>query len=110
MTFTKEQVASIFPTMASRFLPEKAEGVNAIIAFDLAGDNGGQYWLRIADGKIDSGEGPADNPKLTIKANADDYAAVASGAMNPMQAYMSGKLKIQGDMGLAMKFMNMFAN
>lgn len=109
MTFTKEQVAAIFPAMAERFMPEKAEGVDAIVAFELTGDNGGQYWLRIADGKISSGEGAADNPKLTIKAAADDYANVASGALNPMQAYMGGKLKITGDMGLAMKFMGMFA-
>jgi putative sterol carrier protein len=110
MSFTKEQVESIFPAMVQRFLPEKAEGVDAIVAFDLSGDNGGQYWLRIAEGQITSGEGAADNPKLTIKAAADDYYNVATGTMNPMQAYMSGKLKISGDMGLAMKFMSMFAN
>jgi putative sterol carrier protein len=110
MTFTKEQVASIFPAMVERFIPEKAEGVDAIVAFDLTGDVGGQYWLRIADGKITSGEGAADNPKLTIKAAAEDYINVANGSLNPMQAYMSGKLKITGDMGLAMKFMGMFAN
>jgi putative sterol carrier protein len=108
MTFTKEQISSIFPQMTQRFIAEKAEGVNAIVQFDLSGDNGGQYWLRIAEGQIEHGEGTADNPKLTIKAAADDYYNVATGAMNPMQAYMGGKLKITGDMGLAMKFMNMF--
>src|SRR5688572_16891255 len=101
MTFSQDQVAAIFPEMVKRFQAEKAEGVDAIVAFDLTGDNGGQYWLRISDGKIETGEGAADNPKLTIKAAADDYVNVASGALNPMQAYMSGKLKITGDMGLA---------
>ncbi|NWF71366.1 MAG: SCP2 sterol-binding domain-containing protein [Chloroflexi bacterium] len=110
MPYTKEQVAGIFPSMVARFLPEKADGVDAIVQFDLAGDNGGQWWLRIANGVCEHGDGAAEAPKLTIKANADDYYAVATGAMNPMQAYMGGKLKIQGDMGLAMKFMAMFAN
>jgi putative sterol carrier protein len=110
MTFSKEQVAGIFTAMTSRFIPEKAEGVDAIIQFDLSGDNGGLYWLRISDGKCEAGNGAADNPKLTIKAEADDYYNVATGAMNPMQAYMGGKIKIQGDMGLAMKFMGMFGN
>jgi putative sterol carrier protein len=95
--------------MCQRFLPEKAVGVNAIIQFDLSGDNGGLYWLRVADGKCESGEGQAVDPKMTLKAAADDYYSVVSGAMNPMQAFMSGKLKIQGDMSLAMKLQTMFA-
>ena len=109
MEFTKEQIDGIFPEMTKRFLPEKAEGVNAIVQFDLTGDNGGQYWLRITEGKIENGQGASADAKLTVKASADDYFKVASGALNPMQAYMGGKIKIVGDMGLAMKFMNMFA-
>ena len=46
---------------------------------------------------------------MTIKGTADDYAAMAQGSLNPMQAFMSGRIKIQGDMALAMKFMSLFA-
>jgi putative sterol carrier protein len=106
---TNTEIAQIFPTMCERFIPTKAEGLNAIIQFDLSGDNGGLYWLRISDGKCESGEGQAENPKMTLKALADDYFAVVTGAMNPMQAFMSGKIKIQGDMSLAMKLQTMFA-
>jgi putative sterol carrier protein len=107
---TSAEIAQIFPTMAERFIPAKADGVNAIIQFDLSGDNGGLYWLRVADGKCEAGEGQADNPKMTLKASADDWFAVVTGATNAMQAFMSGKIKIQGDMGLAMKLQTMFAN
>lgn len=106
---TNQEIAQIFPTMAQRFIPEKAEGVNAVIQFDLSGDNGGLFWLRVADGKCEAGDGQADNPKMTLKAVADDYYAVVTGVLNPMQAFMSGKLKIQGDMSLAMKLQTMFA-
>jgi putative sterol carrier protein len=106
---TNVEIAQIFPTMCERFLPEKAVGINAIIQFDLSGDNGGLYWLRVADGKCESGEGQADDPRMTLKAAADDYYSVVSGTMNPMQAFMSGKLKIQGDLSLAMKLQTMFA-
>lgn len=106
---THEEVAGIFPAMAARFLPAKAEGVNAVIQFNLSGDNGGLYWLKVADGKCEAGQGQAENPKMTLKANADDWYAVSTGKMNAMQAFMSGKLKIEGDMGLAMKMQTMFS-
>jgi putative sterol carrier protein len=107
---TSAEIAQIFPTMAERFIPAKAEGVNAVIQFDLGGENGGLYWLRVADGQCEAGEGQADNPKMTLKASADDWFAVVTGATNAMQAFMSGKIKIQGDMSLAMKLQTMFAN
>jgi len=106
---TNTEIAQIFPTMCERFIPAKAEGLNAIIQFDLSGDNGGLYWLRIAEGTCESGEGQAENPKMTLKAQADDWFAVSTGAMNPMQAFMSGKIKIQGDMSMAMKLQTLFA-
>lgn len=102
---TSEEVASIFSTMISRFDPSKAEGVNATIQFDLSGDNGGAYWLRIADGKAETGVGQSENPRMTLKAKADDFVGMLNGNMNPMQAFMTGKVKIQGDTGLAMKLM-----
>jgi putative sterol carrier protein len=106
---TREEVAQIFPTMCQRFIPSKAEGLNATIQFNLSGDNGGLYWLKIGDGACEAGEGQAENPKMTLKAAADDWYAVSSGQMNAMQAFMSGKIKIEGDMGLAMKMQTMFA-
>lgn len=106
---TSQEVAEIFTVMASRLIPAKAEGVNAVIQFNLTGDNGGLYWLRIADGACESGQGQAESPKMTLKAAADDWHAVSTGKMNAMQAFMSGKIKIEGDMGMAMKLQTMFA-
>lgn len=108
MSLSRDEIARIFPEMVAHFIPEKAEGVDATIQFDLSGDNGGLYWLRIANKTATVGEGSIENPKMTIKGSADDYAAMATGQLNPMQAFMSGRIKIQGDMGLAMKFMSMF--
>ena len=42
---SSEEIASIFPQMAENFIPEKAEGVDATIQFELSGDNGGNFWL-----------------------------------------------------------------
>lgn len=106
---TTEEVKSIFPEMATRLIPEKAEGVNAAIQFDLSGDNGGLYWLKVSNGSAESGDGTIESPTMTLKAAADDWFAVSTGQMNAMQAFMSGKIKIQGDMGIAMKMQTMFA-
>ena len=105
---TAEEVRSIFPDMAAGFIPEKADGINAVILFDLSGDNGGQFWIRVADGAAESGEGAVEDPAMTLKASADDWFAVSTGQMNPMQAFMTGKIKILGDMSLAMRMQTMF--
>lgn len=102
---SREEVASVFPTMVERFDPKKAEGINAAIQFDLTGDNGGMYWLRIADNQAHTGEGTVENPKMTLRSSADDFYTMINGGLNPMQAFMTGKIKIQGDTSLALKLM-----
>jgi putative sterol carrier protein len=106
---TKDEIGQIFPAMAERFIASKGEGLNATIQFNLSGDNGGLFWLKIANGACESGLGQAENPKMTLKAAADDWFAVSTGKLNPMQAFMSGKIKIEGDMGMAMKLQTLFA-
>ncbi|MGQ9888824.1 MAG: SCP2 sterol-binding domain-containing protein [Aggregatilineales bacterium] len=105
---SSQEIAAIFDKMIEKFDPDKASGVTATIQFDLSGDNGGQYWIKIADGQAQAGAGTADNPTMTLRAAADDWASVVNGQLNPMQAFMSGKLKIQGDMALALKLQPMF--
>ncbi len=104
-----DEVKNIFPNLAERFLPEKADGIDAGILFDLSGDNGGLYWIKICGGSIEHGEGEISDPAMTLKASADDWHAVSTGNMNAMQAFMTGKLKILGEMSLAMKLQTMFA-
>ena len=102
---SREEVASVFPVMVERFDPSKAEGVNGTIQFNLSGDNGGDYWLRIADGKAETGNGLVENPRMTLRSTADDFVSMIEGKLNPMQAFMTGKIKVQGDTSMAMKLM-----
>ncbi|MCY3573566.1 MAG: SCP2 sterol-binding domain-containing protein [Chloroflexi bacterium] len=104
-----QAVRATFAGMVERFAPEKAAGLSATIAFNLRGDNGGLFWIKIADGAAENGEGGVDSADMTVHASADDWFAVATGELNPMQAFMTGKLKIQGDMGLAMKMQSLFS-
>lgn len=88
--------------------PGKVEGINATYFFNLS-ENGvpHQYHIAVADGVAKVNEGGVDNPSITIFMDANDFLAVASGQLNPMTAFMGGKLKLQGDMMLAMKLQSM---
>ena len=101
-------IQEIFENMNEGFEPEKAEGVDAIFQFDMTGENGGQYWIKVADKTVEVHEGEHDSPTMVLTALADDYIAVINGDMNPMTAFMQGKIKVKGDMGLALKLQTMF--
>lgn len=100
--------ATIYQEMLTRFRPEKAQGVDAVIQFDLSGENGGQFWVKVTDGHVTAGSGTGENPKITIKSSIDTWMDVAHGKTNVVNAFMMGKLKVQGDMGLGIKMQSMF--
>ena len=83
--------------------PDRAAGTTAVYQFDLSGDEGGQYHVALKDGRGEAGQGAADNPNITISMAAGDFVDMVEGRLDPTMAFMSGKIKIKGDMGLAMK-------
>lgn len=102
-------VKEVFDLMPSRFLPDKAGNMQAVIQFNLTGEGGGQYYVTIADGVCTTAEGVAPNPTMTFSASAADYLGILNGQINPMQAFMQGKIKVKGDPSLALKMQTMFA-
>ena len=98
---------SIFANMGQNFDADKAGDLNLTILFDLSGDGGGQWHAIIADGTLDSGEGSVENPSATLSMDADDFAAMSNGDLNPMMAFMSGKIKVDGDLNAVMKFQSL---
>lgn len=94
--------------MPSRFNKEAAKGLNATYQFDLSGDNGGKWHIIINNDTCTIKEGAAASPNITISMAAQDYVDMTTGKLNPQMAFMSGKLRIAGDMGLALRMGNLF--
>ena len=95
--------------MLTRFNPAKARGVNAVIQLNATGDGGGQFYTTVADGKASLSEGIAPNPTVTINVAARDWIDIVGGKLDPTRAFMAGKLRITGDLGLMMRFQSMFS-
>ncbi len=100
--------ADIFARTEENFLTDKASNMNAAVAFDLSGENGGQWTVKIADGTCTVQEGIADGADATISMDGSDYVDMMTGKLNPMMAFMGGKVKVSGDLNTVMKFQTMF--
>jgi putative sterol carrier protein len=102
-------VAELMEKMPGAFLPEKAQGLDALIHFKFTGAEPGEWNAQIKDGKVDVTKGDAPKPaNMTLTADSQDYVKIFTGELDGMQAFMQGKIKLAGDLNLAMKLMQMF--
>ena len=99
--------ADIFAKTPQNLIAEKAGDMNAAVAFDLSGENGGQWTVKIADGACAVEDGIADGADATISMDGSDYVDMMTGKLNPMMAFMGGKVKVSGDLNTVMKFQTM---
>ena len=102
-------VRETFEAMPGRFRADKAAGTNATIQYDISGDGGGTWNAVIKDGACTVNQGAGTNPNLTLMISAQDWIDMLSGKQSGQMLFMSGKLKVKGDMGLAMKLGSMFS-
>jgi len=100
--------AEIFAQLPQAFLPEKAGDLRATFQFNLSGEDGGNWGVTIADGKCTVVEGQANKPDVTVSMAAEDFVKMISGQLQPVVAFMQGKIKLQGDMNLALKIQELF--
>ena len=83
---------------------DKIRGVNAKLQYDFTGDNNGKWYVEIIDGKVqDVMEGTIENPTCVFTAKYKNFYNAFVGKANPTAAFMTRKIKLKGDMGLAMK-------
>jgi len=92
----------------NHFNAERAEGVSGTVQCVFSGDQASDWVITIKDKQCEVTEGKAADPDLTIKADAEDGVKVLTGQLDPMRAYMLGKVKVFGDLSLGMKLVNFF--
>jgi predicted lipid carrier protein YhbT len=100
-----DSVQEFFDGLAGRVDDSKTAGMNNSYFFDI--DGAGKWVVAVEDGKVtvSEGEGEADT---TITTSEENFLSITRGELNPTSAYMTGKLKIKGDMGAAMKLQKLF--
>ena len=100
-----DAVNEFFAGLPARVDAAKTTGMNNSYVFDIEG--AGTWTVKVADGAVTVDEGDTGGD-CQISTSAETFEKVVKGEQNPTAAYMSGKLKIKGDMGAAMKLQKLF--
>jgi putative sterol carrier protein len=98
-------VQEFFATLPSRADTSKTAGMSNSYVFDIEG--AGQWTVKVEDGSVNVVEGVQD-ADVTISASEEVFQKILSGEQNATSAYMTGKIKLKGDMGAAMKLQKLF--
>jgi len=100
-------VDDIFGTMESRVNPDGVKGITANYGYVITGTGGGEWTVSIKDGTVKVLKG-LHAPNVTTMISAKDWIAITLGTLDGMSAFSSGRLKVEGDMGLLMKATRFF--
>jgi putative sterol carrier protein len=98
-------VKEFFDGLESRADASKTAGMTNSYLFDI--DGAGKWTVKVADGRVSVNEGGEDADAV-ITTSEETFQKIISGEQNPTSAYMTGKLKVKGDMGAAMKLQKLF--
>jgi putative sterol carrier protein len=90
-------VKDIFDKMPEAFNPEAAKGIDIVFQYNISGKTGGEWMITIKDGSCTVESGKANKPNCTLNIGDTDFLDMISGKLDPMKAFTSGKLTIDGD-------------
>jgi putative sterol carrier protein len=100
----------MFRGMQEHFLPEKAQGVDAVIQYEVTDEcREYGYTLAIKDGKCGLKKEKAGNAKVTLCMDLVSFLKLMGGAADGMTLYMSGKLAVSGDLFFSQRIASFFA-
>jgi putative sterol carrier protein len=99
----------VFAGMSESFNPEKAAGQQAVVQYEISAPDGShEYAMRVADGRCEIDRGRAESPRVSLRIGLADFLRLITGAANGMQLFMTGKLKVSGDLFFAQTYQSWF--
>jgi len=105
---TTVTVAETMKSLQEQFNSDAAVGLNKTIQFNISGDDAGNWAMKIANQACELIPCGVEKPDLTLSLVDKDWIAIAERKLDPMNAYMTGKLKTTGDITLAMRIPSLF--
>ena len=104
-----QTLKNIFNGMQESFVPDRAQGVDSVVQYDITTDDGTKsYSVKISNGTCTATEGTTDDPRLTIQIGLVDFVRLIFNQVQGPQLFMGGKMKLKGDMMWAMQMQNYF--
>ena len=99
----------VFTGMSESFNPEKAAGQQAVVQYEIGAPDGShEYAMRIADGRCEIDRARAESPRVGLRIGLADFLRLITGGANGMQLFMTGKLKVSGDLFFAQTYQSWF--
>ena len=102
------EVKDVFTKMPDVFSPSRAQVVNAVFQFEITGEGGGSWHVVVKDGTCRVSEGSHEEPSVTLTLSDENWLAMINRELNGVQAFMTGKLKVSGDIMLAQRIYDIF--
>ncbi|XP_072514528.1 hydroxysteroid dehydrogenase-like protein 2 [Salminus brasiliensis] len=103
-------IAETFNVIKGILSPDLVKTMQGVYQFDLSGEHAGVWYIDLKNGAGSAGTGePSTKADVVMSLDSDDFVKMFAGSLKPMNAFMSGKLKIKGDMALAIKMEKMMA-
>jgi putative sterol carrier protein len=107
MAFTS--VNEVFDKISERFNPTAAKGLDAVCQFNITGEQGGKWYVIVKGGACQVLQGEAEKPSVTLTMPSETWLGMVNKQVSGMQAFMSGKLKVNGDLILAQRIPDLFS-
>ena len=100
-----ETARELFGGLEDRFDPARARGITASYRFDVG--RAGSWHVAVDDGKVSVTESDA-HADCVIRASEENLLRIVRGELNPVTAYMTGRVRVEGDLSLATRLRDLF--
>ncbi len=101
-------VREVFAKIPEAFNGDAAKGLDAVVQFEITEDQGGSWHVIIQDGHCQVHEGRHADPTVKVTMSPETWLGIVNRKLSGIQAFMSGKLNVSGDIMLAQRIPDLF--